>query len=243
MADTTNDTATQAHDEAADTAAEARTLADNGHYAQAGEKLEQAEAKLAEARDAQDVDKLRETIARLEADNRKLKDENGERRVAAKKATEQAETLRKVAQALGLEPSDDDPEVQLREAKQAADQRAKERDELQAELNRLRADARLRTLADKAGADADMLVPLLRGLGEVPEWGADDWDSKATQIIADTIERYPNVRGVQAPRSSGNAPTPTNSHEQKLTREDLQRLAAEGKFEEINQLAVKHGLA
>lgn len=236
------DNPTDLEQQAADTAHQAQEHANNGDYEKAGAAVEEAETKLEQARDAQDVEKLRETIARLEADNRKLKDENGERRVTAKKAKEQADTLRKVAQALGLESADDDPETQLKQAKEVADQRAKERDQLQAELDQLRADARLRSIADSKGADPDMLVPLLRGLGQVPAWGEDDWDGKAAQIVADTIERYPNVRTVQAPRSSGNAPTPTPT-EQNVTREDLQRLAAEGKWDEINNISEKLGLS
>ena len=81
-----------------------------------------------------DVDALRAELNRYKTENRKLKDENGERRVKAKQAEEQAATLKKLSQVLGFEPSDSDPEEQLKQAQQVAQEREQERDQLQAEL-------------------------------------------------------------------------------------------------------------
>lgn len=226
--------------QAADKAQQAEQDTDQGNYAQAGEALDEAQAKADQAN--RDSDELLKRIARLEADNRKLKDENGDRRIKAKQAEEQADTLKKLAQVLGFEPSDDDPEEQIKQAKQAAQEREKERDTLQAELDQMRQDTALRKLAKENGADPDILVPFLRGSGNLPKWGSDEWDSKAGELVTNTLNTFPQFKaGGTAPRTSG-TPAPTNNDDdgQILTADDLNRLYAQGKFEEINK-AVKEG--
>lgn len=183
-------------------------------------------------------DKLRAQIARLEADNRKLKDENAGRRVTAKTVEEQNAKLRDVARVLGLANDEEDPEELLKAAKQEAAENAKERDALQAKLNRLEEGEQLRNVVERAGGDPRFLVPYLRGVG-LPEWGSDEWESKVTELVGETMERYDNARVRTAPRSSGNAPTPTGGGSDTVTREDLQRLAANGDWEEINKLSEK----
>ena len=225
--------------QAADKAQQAEQDTEQGNYAQAGEHLEEAQAKADQAN--RDSDELLKRIARLEADNRKLKDENGDRRIKAKQAEEQADTLKKLAQVLGFEPSDDDPEEQIKQARQAAQEREKERDTLQAELDQMREDNTLRKLAKENGADPDLLVPFLRGSGNLPKWGSDEWDSKAGELVTNTLNSFPQFKaGGTAPRTSG-TPAPTNNDDgQILTADDLNRLYAQGKFEEINK-AVKEG--
>lgn len=127
--------------------------------------LEEAQQQLVTARDAadhaedavqqaqdnsrpsQDVDTLRTKLEKGNAENRKLKDEIGQRRVTVKEVEEKNEKLRKVAQLLGLEPDDDDPEALVKRAQQEA----AERDELQSQLNPLQENDHLRGLAKKAG--------------------------------------------------------------------------------------------
>lgn len=227
--------------QAADKAQQAQEATEQGNYAQAGEALDEAQAKADQANS--DSDELLKRIARLEADNRKLKDENGDRRVKAKEAKEEADArLKKVLQALGVEPSDDDPEEQIKQARQAAQEREQERDKLQAELDRMREDTTLRKLAKEHGADPDLLVPFLRGSGDLPQWGSDEWGSKAGELVTNTLNTFPQFKaGGTAPHTSGN-PAPTNNNEdgQILTADDLNRLYAQGKFEVINK-AVKEG--
>ena len=86
--------------QAADKAQQAQHDTEQGNYTQAGEHLGEAQAN--EADEAVDLDALRKQLARYEAENRKLKNENGDRRVKAKQAEEQAATLKKLAQVLGL---------------------------------------------------------------------------------------------------------------------------------------------
>lgn len=228
--------------QAADKAQQAQEDTNQGDYTQAGEHLDEAQAKANEADEAVDLDALRKQLARYEAENRKLKDENGDRRVKAKEAKEEADArLKKVLQALGVEPSDDDPEEQIKQAKQAAQEREAERDKLQAELDRMREDNTLRKLAKENGADPDLLVPYLRGSGDLPQWGTDEWDSKAGELVKNTLNSFPQFKaGGTAPRTSG-TPAPTNNSDgQILTADDLDRLYTQGKFEEINK-AVKEG--
>ena len=146
MADSTNNAETptsvkEAEDRLRDAAASAEAAqrhTDEGNYTQAGEALNKAQEQAQKADDADNPDKLREYIAKLEADNRKLKDENGDRRVKAKEVQEQsAEFKKKVAQLFGFE-SDDDPETMLKKARQEAADNAQRSAELQAELDRLR---------------------------------------------------------------------------------------------------------
>ena len=227
---------------AAEKAQQAQQDTEQGNYTQAGERLDEAQAKANEADEATDLDALRKQLARYEAENRKLKDENGDRRVKAKQAQEEADArLKKVLQALGVEPSDNDPEEQIKQAKQAAQEREAERDKLQAELDRMREDNTLRKLAKENGADPDLLVPYLRGSGDLPTWGSDEWDSKAAELVNNTLKIFPQFKaGGTAPRTSG-TPAPTNNSDgQILTADDLNRLYAQGKFEEINK-AVKEG--
>ena len=225
--------------QATDKAQQAEQDTEQGNYAQAGEHLDEAQEKADQAN--RDSDELLKRIARLEADNRKLKDENGDRRVKAKQAEQQADTLKKLAQVLGFEPSDDDPEEQIKQAKQAAQEREQERDTLQAELDQMREDNTLRKLAKENGADPDLLVPFLRGSGSLPKWGSDEWDSKAGELVTNTLNSFPQFKaGGTAPRTSG-TPAPTNNDDgQILTADDLNRLYAQGKFDVINK-AVKEG--
>lgn len=235
--------------QAADKAEEAQHHADNGDYTQAGEALDAAQAKADEYDKATDLDTVQKRLAEAQRDlekarneNRKLKDENGERRVKAKQAEEQqAAQLKKVLQVLGIEPEEDDPEQQIKAAQKVAEERARERDELQAELDRMRATDRLRTLTAKHGGDADKLVPYLRGTGELPQWGDDEWDSKVGQLITDTLTRYPEFGRSTHARTSGNQPNPTRNNDgPTLSVEDITRMTEAGEYEEVNK-AVREG--
>lgn len=204
----------------------------------------QAQQALNQARQDNDADKteslLRE-VERLRADNRKLKDESAERRVTAKETQEQNEKLRKVAQALGLETEDEDPEALLKAAREQADEKQREADKLRAELNRMLEQDELRRIARENGADPEVIVPFLVGTGSLPQWGDDDYTDKAVQLVQGTMERHPAFSGTKVPRSSGQAPTPTKRNtDEKLTRDDIERLVARGDYAAVNK-AVAEG--
>lgn len=226
--------------QAADKAQQAQQDTNQGDHTQAGEALDEAQAQANEADEAVDLDTLHKQLARYEAENRKLKDENGDRRVKAKQAEEQAATLKKLAQVLGFEPSDDDPEEQIKQAKQAAQEREAERDKLQAELDRMREDNTLRKLAKENGADPDMLVPYLRGAGTLPTWGSDEWDSKAGELVTNTLTAFPQMRATQVSHTSGNTPNPTRNDDHRITSEELETMTSEEIYEAAKQGKIKH---
>lgn len=104
----TNDDALQEAQQQLDTA---RDAADHAEDA-----VQQAQDHTHPSQD--ELDTLRTKLEKLNAENRKLKDENGQRRVTAKEVEEKNEKLRKIAQLLGLEPDDDDPEALVKQAQQ-----------------------------------------------------------------------------------------------------------------------------
>lgn len=205
---------------------------------EAEDKLNQAHADGADDAKLQELQRL---VDRLEADNRKLKNESAERRITAKETADKNEQLRKVAQVLGLEKADDDPENLLKEAQKRAEETQREADELRNKLNRLEEGEKLRGMVRSAGGDPEVLVPYLRGAGVLPEWGADDYEAQAAQVVKETLERHPAFVAGKVPHSSGQAPTPvkTNS-EGTLTTEDIQRLVDSGDYEAVNKAVAEN---
>lgn len=183
-----------------------------------------------------DAEKYKRELERLRADNRKLKNEAAERRVTAKQAQEQNEQLRKVAQALGLETQDDDPEVLLKTAREQAEENKREADKLRAELDRMRESDELRRIAREAGADPEVMVPFLVGSGTLPKWGEDDYTTQAVDLVKSALERHPAFGVHKVPQSSGQAPTPVKRDgEARLSQDDIQRLVAQGDYQAVNE--------
>lgn len=234
MADQTQD---QNAEQTAEREAQNATNAAESNLAKAQQELNQAR----QDNDADKTESLLREIDRLRADNRKLKDESAERRVTAKETQEQNEKLRKVAQALGLETEDEDPEALLKAAREQADEKQREADKLRAELNRMREQDELRRIARENGADPEVIVPYLVGTGSLPQWGDDDYTDKAVQLVQNTMERHPAFSGSKVSRSSGQAPTPTKyNNDEKLSRDDIDRLVAQGDYAAVNR-AVEEG--
>lgn len=125
------------------------------------------------------------------------------------------------------------------EAIAAATKRA---EQAEAKARALEVTSDLRDKASEAGLNSRLLVPLLKGEGKLdnldPE--ADDYTSQVEAVIAEAQETYPELKAQVAPRSSGQAPTPTDNSDNKLSPDDLARLYAEGKWDEINK-AVSEG--
>ncbi|MDO5032053.1 hypothetical protein [Corynebacterium sp.] len=159
----------------------------------------------------EEIQSLHAELEKMRAENRKLKDESAERRVTAREAKEQAAKLRQVAQALGFEAADDDPEAMLKAA------------QAEAQLDELGATDTLRTLARKTGANPNVLIPYLKGTGKLPKWGEDDFDDKAEKIIANTLTTLPMMRANMPAQSSGGTPTPTKQQGQ-ITAADPSKL-------------------
>lgn len=95
----------------------------------------------------------------------------------------------------------------------------------------------LRDQADSAGLNPRLLIPLLKGEGKLSDLDptSEDYATQVEALITEAKDAYPELRTQVVPRSSGNAPTPTEGEKQ-ITRDDLQKMSAA----EINQ-AVKAG--
>ena len=150
---------------------------------------------------------------------KKLNEESAKHRNAAKTAKEaQNELKQQVLQAFGDEQAES-PEDALKAAQEQAAQ-------AHAELQRYKENDKLNALVKKANGNPDIVIPFLRGSGNLPDFGADDYDSQVEQIIADTLENQPGLRAQVAPKSSGQPSTPTGG-EARLTRADLRSMSAE----------------
>ena len=150
---------------------------------------------------------------------KKLNEESAKHRNAAKTAKEaQDELKQQVLQAFGDEQAES-PEDALKAAQEQAAQ-------AHAELQRYKENDKLNALVKKANGNPDIVIPFLRGSGNLPDFGADDYDSQVEQIIADTLENQPGLRAQVAPKSSGQPSTPTGG-EARLTRADLRSMSAE----------------
>ena len=150
---------------------------------------------------------------------KKLNEESAKHRNAAKTAKEaQDELKQQVLQAFGDEQAES-PEDALKAAQEQAAQ-------AHAELQRYKENDKLNALVKKANGNPDIVIPFLRGSGNLPDFGADDYDSQVEKIIADTLEKQPGLRAQVAPQSSGQPSTPTGG-EARLNRADLRKMSAE----------------
>ena len=179
----------------------------------------QPESSNAESTDGANAEDYRAKWEEAQKHIKKLNEESAKHRNAAKTAKEaQDELKQQVLQAFGDEQAES-PEDALKAAQEQAAQ-------AHAELQRYKENDKLNALVKKANGNPDIVIPFLRGSGNLPDFGADDYDSQVEQIIADTLENQPGLRAQVAPKSSGQPSTPTGG-EARLTRADLRSMSAE----------------
>ena len=179
----------------------------------------QPESSNAESTDDANAEDYRAKWEEAQKHIKKLNEESAKHRNAAKTAKEaQDELKQQVLQAFGDEQAES-PEDALKAAQEQAAQ-------AHAELQRYKENDKLNALVKKANGNPDIVIPFLRGSGNLPDFGADDYDSQVEQIIADTLENQPGLRAQVAPKSSGQPSTPTGG-EARLTRADLRSMSAE----------------
>ena len=179
----------------------------------------QPESSNAESTDDANAEDYRAKWEEAQKHIKKLNEESAKHRNAAKTAKEaQDELKQQVLQAFGDEQAES-PEDALKAAQEQAAQ-------AHAELQRYKENDKLNALVKKANGNPDIVIPFLRGSGNLPDFGADDYDSQVEQIIADTLENQPGLRAQVAPKSSGQPSTPTGG-EARLNREDLRKMSAE----------------
>lgn len=216
MPEQTNTTASEQADSAAEQTTEpvAETQQDNS--IDTGSEMQPESAEVDNSDDAEDFRaKWEEAQKHIKA----LNAESAKHRNAAKTAKEaQDELKQQILQAFGDEQAQS-PEDALKAAQEQAAQ-------AQAELQQYKENDTLNRLVKKANGNPDIVIPYLRGSGNLPDFGTDDYDSQVEKIIADTIEKQPGLRAQVAPQSSGQPSTPTGG-EARLTRADLRSMSAQ----------------
>ena len=179
----------------------------------------QPESSNAESTDDANAEDYRAKWEEAQKHIKKLNEESAKHRNAAKAAKEAQDGLKQqVLQAFGDEQAES-PEDALKAAQEQAAQ-------AHAELQRYKENDKLNALVKKANGNPDIVIPFLRGSGNLPDFSADDYDSQVEQIIADTLENQPGLRAQVAPQSSGQPSTPTGG-EARLNRADLRKMSAE----------------
>ena len=136
-------------------------------------------------------------------------------------------------------PSEEGQEPDPDEALKAA---LAERDEARKEIRETRVNNALRDASAAEKLNARLLLPLLRGEGKLDalDPSADDFQAQVAAVISEAKDAYPELRSQAVPSSSGQtANPPAQSSAGKLSQEDLSRLAAEGKWAEINKAAAE----
>lgn len=178
------------------------------------------------------------------AANRKRAKEH-EAAVAAAQA-EKDELINKIGKAFGFVKDEDDQQA---DASALVEQVTAERDTLQQELRSLRQENALSRALNSVQVDGQpvqvdptLTLEVVKGTGALDDLDPtdDDYSAQVVEKVTAVVKERPQLRAQAAPRSSGNAPTPTNNSDSKLTQDDLARLYAEGKWDEINK-AVSEG--
>lgn len=162
----------------------------------------------------------------------KLRKESASYRERAKeKEGELNSFLEKLKGLTGGGEEEQTPEQLIQAANERAEQAAKE-------LQTLKTERAIQDAAGKHNADTTVLLPLLRGLGafDALDPTADDYTSQVETLVAETVEKFPQVKTSRVPASSGNAPTPTPHESTKyLNEDDLLRMQEAGEHEAINK--------
>lgn len=153
----------------------------------------------------------------------KLRKESASYRERAKeKEGELNSFLEKLKGLTGSGEEEQTPEQLIQAANERAEQAARE-------LQTLKTERAIQDAAGKHNADTTVLLPLLRGLGafDALDSTADDYASQVESLVAETVEKFPQVKTSRVPASSGNAPTPTpHEHSGQIRREDLKSMTS-----------------
>lgn len=218
MTDQTNTTASEQAGSAAEQTTEQVADTQVNSATDTGSEM-QPESNNTDAANADDAEDFRAKWEEAQKHIKKLNEESAKHRNAAKTAKEaQDELKQQILQAFGDEQAQS-PEDALKAAQEQAAQ-------AHAELQQYKENDALNRLVKKANGNPDIVIPYLRGSGNLPDFSSDDYDSQVEQIIADTLEKQPGLRAQVAPQSSGQPSTPTGG-EARLTRADLRGMSAQ----------------
>lgn len=211
----------------------------------------QEPANTPEPQQATSVDQLPEWAQK---EIRTARDEAAKYRTKAKSAAEtaaeeaqakaQAERdalIQSIGKQLGLvEEETTDSEALIKAAVEREQAAAKQRDELQEQLNTYRRNDAVRTAVSKVDGqvDTDLLSAVLNSDNAFTQLdvNADDFDAQVAQIVTSKIESHPSLIQAIHKASGVDTSNTTRGTEKPLTREDLKNMSAH----EINE-AVKSG--
>lgn len=211
----------------------------------------QEPANTPEPQQATSVDQLPEWAQK---EIRTARDEAAKYRTKAKSAAEtaaeeaqakaQAERdalIQSIGKQLGLvEEETTDSEALIKAAVEREQAAAKQRDELQEQLNTYRRNDAVRTAVSKVDGqvDTDLLSAVLNSDNAFNQLdvNADDFDAQVAQIVTSKIESHPSLIQAIHKASGVDTSNTTRGTEKPLTREDLKNMSAH----EINE-AVKSG--
>lgn len=241
--------------EQADAAANAAANATAAEQQEVQASQEQATGNNDQQQGAQGLDALPEWAQK---EIRDLRKESGSYRTKAKeqeqtaqqlaeqKDAERQELVQQIAKTLGLvEDQADDPEALVKAATEREQQAAAERDKMREQLVNYRRKDAVNNVVGKLDGKVDTAL-LNAVLAQDPEFTAldvdsDDYGSQVEAIVTSKIEAHPSIVQATTPNASGVDTSTTNTGTaKKLSQDDLARLYAEGKYEEINK-AVSEG--
>lgn len=159
----------------------------------------------------------------------------------AKAQAERDALIQSIGKTLGLvEEETTDSEALIKAAVEREQAAAKQRDELQEQLNTYRRNDAVRTAVSKVDGqvDTDLLSAVLNSDNAFTQLdvNADDFDAQVAQIVTNKIESHPSL--VQATHKASGVDTSNTQRgaARQLTREDLKLMTAT----EINK-AVREG--
>ena len=205
--------------------------------ATAGEVQETPQAPVEQPTPASQEDAEDKRIKKLNEEAARYRTERNEARDQIADLTGKYDQLLKgLATLTGQESEQADPEDAIAAA-------IAERDAARQELRIMRVTSDVNTAINKAGVDPTLTLAVLKADGTLDQLDptADDYASQVEAAVSAVAEANPRLRTQVVPKSSGQAPTPTDSGTHRVSREelanmapaDVHRLAAEGKLDHL----------
>ena len=182
--------------------------------------------------DAEDkrIKKLNEEAARYRTERNEARDQ------IADLNGKYDQLIKGLATLTGQEPEQANPEDAIAAA-------IAERDAARQELRTMRVTSDVNTAINKAGVDPTLTLAVLKADGTLDQLDptADDYACQVEAAVSAVAEANPRLRTQVVPKSSGQAPTPTDSGAHRVSREelanmspaDVHRLAAEDKLDHL----------
>lgn len=173
---------------------------------------------------------------RNEAAANRTKAKENEAAVAAAQA-EKDDLINKIGKAFGFVKDEDDQQA---DASALVEQVTAERDTLQQELRSLRQENALSKALNSVQIDGQpvqvdptLTLEVVKGTGVLDDLDPtdDDYSAQVVEKVTAVVKERPQLRAQAAPRSSGQAPTPTDNADKRLTMEDVNKMSSREVYE------------